>query len=283
MNLGENFLPEIVTPPKRTPPRLLQVIKSEKINNFLQRIILSGPDLDGFPENCNGGHIKLFFPLPNQEKPVLPAMGENGPKWPPKNLKPIVRTFSLRKFDKISRELEVDFVRHETHGYASNWALSAKPGHYIGFAGPGGPCPLMNPGEYYAIFGDLSAIPAISSILEDLPSNSKGICIIEVPHKSAILPLNKPKNIKCEWLINPSKKFSNEGTLFQKIKEIDFSSKNNISAWVAGESRTVVSVKKYFKEVVKIDRKNLYAIPYWKGGEDEEKYHMERHKIMDEI
>ncbi len=55
-----------------------------------------------------------------------------------------------------------------------------------------------------------------------------------------------------------------------------------VSAFIAGENRSVIHCRKYLADKFNLNKQSLYAIPYWKRGNTEEAYHEERHRIMDE-
>lgn len=68
-----------MTQAKRTPPRLLEVVHVEDLSPSMRRIHLSGEQLNHFPHNSDGAHIKLMLPQAHQQSPVLPTLGEQGP------------------------------------------------------------------------------------------------------------------------------------------------------------------------------------------------------------
>ena len=50
-------------PPRRKPiPRLVEVARCVQLTPHMRRITFTGPDLSGFPDDRNGGNIKLFLP-----------------------------------------------------------------------------------------------------------------------------------------------------------------------------------------------------------------------------
>ncbi|WP_230425669.1 siderophore-interacting protein [Spartinivicinus ruber] len=269
--------------PKRTPPRLLQVVKTECISPHMQRITLSGDAIKDFPEDRNGAHIKVFLPLAHQDKPVLPTLGPKGIIWPPKEEKPITRTYSVRKYRREKEELEVDFVLHGHDSPASGWALKAKPGDFLGIAGPGGPDPLLAPADWHIIAGDMTALPAISALLEELPEYTSGHVFIEVTDESERQPLATRSVMEIHWLYRGNLTAGRSTLQLDAIKQVDKPENiEAVSAWVAGENNAVVNIRNYLKAKYGLTRKNLYAVPYWRDGFDEEGYHEDRHKVMDE-
>lgn len=264
----------------RTPPRLLKVHSKETPCEGLIRINLTG-NLKGFPEDKNGSHIKLFFPRSHQRVPVLPRLGEQGVIWPPAEEKPVTRTYSVRSYRSDDNIVSVDFVDHESGGIACRWAQQAKVGDSLGLAGPGGPDPLLAPADWHILVGDMSAVPALSAIVENLQTPAQ---VLVLAHGDARLTARIPNHIQVKYL---AERTSLDTTLTvindmiaQRSPELE---KENCSAWVAGENRLVLQVRDFLRTHLGLTKRNLYAIPYWRRGQNEEQYHQARHVIMDTV
>lgn len=269
--------------PARTPPRLLQVVRSQRIAPHLQRITLGGESLRGFPVHSHGAHIKIFLPRAHQQQPQLPQLTAQGIQWPPAEERPITRTYSVRAYRPDTNELDVEFVMHgegEDSGPAAHWAAHAQVGDYLGVAGPGGPDPLLAPADWHVLAGDMTALPAIAALLETLPANAQGCVFIETDLAANKFELIHPENIHVQWLVRDPQRERLVEAIKQVAPPIGVSS---ISAFIAGENFAVVSSRDYLRATYGLTKKNLYAIPYWRRGQDEETYHQERHRIMDEV
>lgn len=268
--------------PKRTPPRLLRVLRSESVTPNLQRIVLGGSALQGFPLDRNGAHIKVFLPREGQLEPVLPTLGDKGIIWPPNDIRPITRTYSVRRYRPESSELEVDFVLHGDVCPASGWAERAKEGDMLGIAGPGGPYPLIQPSEWHFIAGDMTALPAISALLEDLPAGARGQAFIEISNKADEQVLINNTQIDVTWLYRGQQ--GQKDIQLEAIKKVIVPSvAKTVSAFIAGENSAVISIRDYLRSTYGLTKSNLYAVPYWRRGQDEETYHQERHRVMDQV
>lgn len=269
--------------PARTPPRLLQVVRSQRIAPHLQRITLGGESLRGFPVQSHGSHIKIFLPRAHQQHPQLPQLTAQGIQWPPAEERPITRTYSVRAYRADTNELDIEFVMHgegEDSGPAAHWAAHAQVGDYLGVAGPGGPDPLLAPADWHLLAGDMTALPAIAALLETLPANAQGCVFIETDLATNKFELIHPDNISVHWITRDPQRELLVEAIKQVAPPIGVSS---ISAFIAGENVAVVSSRDYLRATYGLTKKNLYAIPYWRRGQDEETYHQERHRIMDEV
>lgn len=287
--------------PARTPPRLLQVVRTARITPNLQRITLSGENLLGFPVHSHGMHIKVFVPRAHQQQPQLPQLTAQGIVWPAAHERPITRTYSVRQYRADVNELDIEFVMHPTsihklastpkaadinkidsHGSpAASWASNAKPGDWIGIAGPGGPDPLLAPADWQLLAGDMTALPAIAALLENLPDSAQGFALIESDDAQDQIELIHPPGMVICWL---ERAVDGSEVLLEAIKRIapPLNAKS-ISAFIAGENNAVVTIRDYLRATYGLNKRSLYAVPYWRRGQDEETYHQERHRIMDEV
>lgn len=267
---------EVVYPIK---PMLLTVKRKKYITPHLIRVTFGGDELTGFPVNRNGGHIKVFFP--NQESGILqlPLRYKDHVEYP--EHKPVPRAYSIRKYHPDTNELDIDFVAHGEGSPGSGWAIKAGEGDKLGVIGPGGPDPLLPPAEWHILAGDLTAVPAISALLEELPQDAQGAAFIEVDSLDDVHEIKHPAGVSLHWIKREGAQSAS--ILLDAIKTSgEPESECSVSAFLAGENRSVVNCRKYLAEKFGLKKKSMYAVPYWKRGNTEEAYHEERHRIMDE-
>lgn len=265
--------------PERLYPMLLDFVRKEHISKHLLRVTVTGEDLRGFPDDQNGSLIKVFFP--NRESGVLQLPYRKGDTiiWP--EHKPVPRAYTVRKYRADVNEIDIDFVMHGADSPGGGWAIKAKQGSQIGLIGPAGPEPLIEPADWHIIAGDLSAVPAISALLEDLPSDTQGYVFIEIDDIADKHDIQHPQGVVLEWLVREAK--SDQYLLRNAITGLTSpDGAKELSAFIAGENESVIACRKALKDEYKLSRKRMYAIPYWKQGKDEEAYHEERHEVMDE-
>lgn len=262
-----------------TPPRLVQVKKVVDISPHLRRITFESPALHNYPPQCGGAHLKVFLPLAGQTQPELPVPGEKGPVWPAANVRPIVRTYSVRAIRPELCEIDIEFAIHDHHGPAVNFARNARPGDWLGITNPGGPETLLPAATYRYLVGDPSSLPAIAALLESLPADAKGHAIIRVNTPQDVLDLIKPAGVELSWVIGGTEKTQEVITQFCALNL----SMEESAFWIAGEDSLVVQLRRYLRREKGGDRQQLYAIPYWREGLNEEDYHHKRHQVMDNI
>lgn len=260
--------------------RTLQVIRTTDVTPHMRRVTLGGEEIEGL-DTAAGPNIKVFLPRPGQTKPVLPTIGpDDRPVFTPEDQRPYTRTYTVRAYRADAGEMDVDFVLHGDDGPASRWAFNAQPGDYIGIAGPGNQAPPFREAEWYLLAGDETALPAISTILEQLPDSAQGVAFIEVADAAEEQTLRCPANVQLTWLHRDGAAPGRNTLLEDAVRAVDLP-ESGVFAWVAAESAAVRTIRTYLRTEHGYNRDNLYAVPYWKAGVAEEEYHDERHEEMD--
>lgn len=261
-----------------TAPKLVRVKSKNEITPGLVSVTLTGEDLATFPEYCPAAHVKLFLANEGEERPNLPQLGPDGPIWPKESKKPIVRTYSVRGFRPALKELDIEFAVHGVDGPASRFAKTAVPGDYVGISYPGGPDPMIPPALSYVLAGDMSALPAIASILEHLPEDAQGAVFVRADHVADIRELSAPDGVKVQWFVTQP---DNLTCLIEEFKELE-GLNDPTHFWIGGEHSLVVALRKYLTSERGVAKESMYALPYWRYRFSEESYHDQRDAVMNE-
>lgn len=251
----------------------LAVTSSVKITTNMQRLTLTSPELSQFPEGQESGYVKLYFSESGQ------ALTSEGQLEQPS----IRRTYTIRKFDLENREITIDFVLHEHNGHsgpASSWAKTARPGDTILMSGPGATKLVNNQANWFLLAGDMTALPAISCNLEQLPADAKGYAVIEINHESDKQPISAPEGIEIHWLPN-SDASSDSSALLDSIRTLDWP-EGKPSIWAACEFSSMRTLRKYFKTERQVAKEDLYISSYWKKGLSEERHKVEKRRDASE-
>ena len=239
---------------KRPPPRKLAVIRKAYVTPNMLRVTLGGSELASFPEDREGGYVKL--------QPGAPGDGD----------KPLVRTYTIRSFHPATAdseaELNIDFVTHESEGPAAKWAMDCAPGDTIKVGGPGPRKSLDHTADWFLLVGDMSALPAISVNLERLPADAIGHALLEVISPDDRQPLNVPPGFRVEWFVNAAPETPSQ-VLLNAVKALP-SPIGQPSVWVAGEFSQSLAIRTYLKTHFDIARTHMYASSYWQIGQTED-------------
>ena len=232
--------------------RMTEVLSVTELTPHMRRITLTGDSLASFPEHKESAHVKAIFPDPKSKskKPKL-GMYFGFKQW--------MRSYTIRYFDKKNLALTIDFAVNDHQGLASQWALQAKVGDYLGIAGPGDIKHTDLLTQKHLFFGDITALPAIAAILEKLPHNAIGHAYIQVPTAEDIQDLIIPKEVNVHWLITPDKLTSE----FLTALEIQGGDLKDTAIFIAAEASVVKQLKAHLNDNCEYEKQKLYASAYW--------------------
>ena len=248
---------------KRKPrPRILIVKEAYYLTPNMIRVTFAGPELDGFPTGREGGNCKIMLPEIGESRAAFSERLEKGPS-------PVRRTYTVRAYREIEQELDIDFVAHGDNGPASAWAARAKPGSFLGFAGPSAPKVIDFSADWYLLAADPSAIPVVAATLEAMPREAKGVAIFEIPTPEDRLEIDAPVGIEQHWLIHEEVNTHSEQQedFFRNLKWPN----GKVQTCIAGEQSVIKALRAYLHQERKILRDQTYISGYWKIGliEDE--------------
>ncbi len=233
----------------KRPPRELQVIGSKRITLTMHRVTLGGPGMVDFPKDAAGGYIKLNFP---------PA--EDG--------RPVTRTYSVRT--QRDGEIDIDFVLHGDGGPASRWAVSCQPCETIMVGGPGPKTSVDHDADWILMAGDMTALPAISVNIEELPADAAGYIAIEIIDEADIQDLPIPAGFDVEWLVNPEPGEAPH-LLADHVRNLSWRD-GRPSVWVACEFNSMRTVRDYLQKDRQLTKDELYISSYWMHGANEDSH-----------
>ena len=231
--------------------RMTQVARVEDLSPHMKRIILSGDDLNDFPVNQESAHVKIILPQENSELPKL-GMYLGFKKW--------MRSYTVRYFDDVQKELTIDFAVNDHNGLATNWAANAKPGDYLGIAGPGDTKHTDYNADWHLIVADLTALPAAAAVIEKLSEQARGYAIIQVPTAEDIQTINAPKQLTVDWVINADLA---KNALLDKLEKHTWL-EGTPAIFIAAESNQMKAIKKWVKAKPNYTSALTYASGYWK-------------------
>ena len=122
-----------------------------------------------------------------------------------------MRTYTIRDVRGSGEQttLVVDIVLHlegDAVGPGSTWASQAGVGDRIVLLAPrrgfpyGGIEFAPAPGADLLLVGDETAVPAMCTVLEQLPEDARGAVFLEVPHAGDIQDVRRPAGVSVTWL-----------------------------------------------------------------------------------
>jgi NADPH-dependent ferric siderophore reductase len=244
--------------------RLLQVRSVGRLTPKMVRVIVGGDQLAGFVSAAYDDHVKLFFPHPGQEKPVLPTPSPNGPVYPEGVERPAARDYTPRRYDVSANTLTLDFVLHDA-GPATAWAGQARPGDLLGVGGPRGSFIVPDDFDWYLFAGDETALPAIGRRLEELPASARAIVVAEIAEAGEEQRFETRARLDVHWLHRNGAAPGEKSRLLQATADIALPSGDGY-AWVAAEAGVAKELRRHLVEERSVSRDRVKAAAYWKHG-----------------
>jgi NADPH-dependent ferric siderophore reductase len=198
--------------------------------------------------------------------PVLPAVDDWYGSYLalPEQVRPIMRTYTVRGRDPHSGRIDVEFILHGDSGPASAWATAARPGDLLGIIAAGADddgaqARPYSPGDadWQLLVGDATALPAIASILEQLPAGACARVFVEVPSAQDVRELNGPGDVQVTWLTGTAP--------VEAVRAAELPG-GVPYAWVAGEAAMVRAVRRHLVTDRGFDARAHYFGGYWRAG-----------------
>src|SRR5258705_1284172 len=93
------------------PVHLGTVLRTEQLTPHMIRVVFGGDALSQFDAGAFSDHyVKLLFPVPGPDSTAVRR-----------------RTYTVRAWDPVARELTIDFVYHGDDAVAVQWAANERP------------------------------------------------------------------------------------------------------------------------------------------------------------
>lgn len=244
-----------------------RVVRTEWIAPQMIRVVLGG---DGLADFATGPHtdsyVKLLFPQEGVRYPEpfdLGAVRESMPRdqWPR------TRTYTVRRWDAAARELWIDFVVHGDSGIAGPWAVAARPGDLLHFAGPGGAYAPDPAADWHLMAGDESAWPAIAAAVEALPPNARATVFAEVDGPEDEQAVTTAGDVELVWLHRGDRPRGR--SVVEAVGKLDFP-EGLVHVFVHGEAAMVKELRGHLRLDRGIPRDRMSISGYWRLGADED-------------
>ncbi|MEU0406884.1 siderophore-interacting protein [Streptomyces griseorubiginosus] len=250
----------------------LQVVRTRRLGPSLVRVTFSGEELQYFFSDGRDQSLSLFLPAAGRTEPGVPV--ELGDGWwqawreQPDDVRAVMRSYTLRGLRRDPDEIDIDFVLHEPAGPASGWAARASVGDRVQLLGPAiadNRAIRFRPPvdtDLVLLWGDETALPAVSAILEALPAGQRARVWLEVRDAGDIQDLAADADAEITWVVGE--------TGLDAVREAQLPPAERPYVWIAGESGCVKELRRHFVRERGIDRRRVTFVGYWRLGMTEE-------------
>ncbi|MFE2300935.1 siderophore-interacting protein [Streptomyces sp. NPDC059445] len=265
----------------------LRVVRTRRLGPSLVRVTFGGPDLRDFHSDGRDQSLSLFLPHPGQIEPAVPVeLGDNwwqGWRELPDDVRAVMRSYTLRALRRDPDEIDIDFALHGLEpgaaapaGPASRWASGAAPGDRVVLLGPAvadNRAIRFRPpadADLVVLWGDETALPAVSAILESLPAGVPVRAWLEVPHAGDIQDLATPADAGITWLVGDDHSARERPLALDALRSAHLPPAEAPYAWIAGESGCVRELRRHLVRERGLDRRRVTFVGYWRQGLTEE-------------
>lgn len=319
----------------------VEVLRARRLSPSFLRMTFSGADLDLFAADGFDQRIKLVLPAACGARVDAGLFSDDSwhETWramPDEERYPL-RTYTVRAVRQAQREVDVDVVLHGVApgavttrgcglaellgcacsakaGPAVRWCAAARSGDPIVLIGPNaryeGPTTGIEwqppvDARTFLLAGDETAVPAICSIVEQLPADARGHAFLEVPTEHDVLDVRVPAGIELHWLPRTRTGEGSvridapHGSLLDAavraaattvvpahphdvaLEDVDVDqgimwevpeqpiAADGVYAWVAGEAGVVKELRRFLVRDVGVDRRAVAFMGYWRHGRAE--------------
>ncbi|MFK0155174.1 siderophore-interacting protein [Streptomyces sp. NPDC090493] len=258
----------------------LQVARTRRLGPSLVRVTFAGADLAHFHSHGRDQSLSLFLPAEGRTEPAVPIeLGDNwwqGWRELPDDVRAVMRSYTLRGLRRDPDEIDIDFVLHGIEpgaatpaGPASRWAARAGAGDRVVLLGPAvadNRAIRFRPPEdtdLVLVWGDETAVPAATAVLESLPADTRVRAWLEVPCAGDVQDVATEADAEITWLVGGRDALA-------EVRAAQLPSHTHPYAWIAGESGRVKELRRHLVGERGIDRRRVTFVGYWRRGLTEE-------------
>ncbi len=236
----------------RRIPRFIRVDRIEQLSPEMRRITFAGPDLETFAWSGPAAHVKLVFPDPLTG--ILPQLSSG---TPPSS----VRTYTPRRFDSETKQLQIDFFLHGT-GIGSTWAERAQIGEQIVVFGPAPGFEFDRTADWYVLACDETALPAIETLLEACPPHIRVTVFAEIGSASERRNVAGLAIDDVHWVVRDG----SQRSLARALEAYEWQHGNG-RLYVGCEAGMVREIRRHALETLGFDRSHVTTRGYWRVGD----------------
>lgn len=168
------------------------------------------------------------------------------------------RIYTVRRCDVDRETIEVDVVRHGESSPMMRWLGRIAIGDEVGLVGPRPHFrfPETN-GRELLVFADATAIPALFSLLEQMPMNARARCWVATSDEVACAEIPEVPGVAIER-IDPGTGFA--------AHFADYTAGAEVVVWGAGERDEMRAVRSHFRNTLGLSKDEVTVYGYWKRG-----------------
>jgi NADPH-dependent ferric siderophore reductase len=170
----------------------------------------------------------------------------------------ILRTYSVWRYDG---GLELCVLDHDTGGPGARWVRELRTGQPVTFGRPEGSFVLRGGAPYYVFAGEETAAVAFGPMLAALPADTPAYALLEVAGPDDRLPLARD----APWRYRDGRPATASASLLEAARRLELPREPG-AVYLAGEARTVQSLRRHFVAERGWPRQAVRSKPFWAPG-----------------
>jgi NADPH-dependent ferric siderophore reductase len=228
-----------------------EVSEIEQLTPRLRRIQFDGPRLRGL-NWTPGQHIRL----------QVAGLGEAFLRLHPHDA---LRTYSIYDADPDLGTLDIVMLDHggdpETVTPARRWSTAVAVGDDVQFTRPQGNLVVRDDARHHVFAGDETASVAFAAMLRSLPPGADVHGVVEAAEQADHLELARPLN----QVQRGDASAKDSVVLAEALRAVRLPDQPGV-AYLAGEARTIQTLRKILVSERGWDRRNIRTKPFWTPG-----------------
>ena len=247
---------------------LLELVTTERISPNMVRVTLGGDDLSRFTPLGFDQWFRLFLPRPGQDTLKLPTRTSG--LWYAQYLatakpkRPYVRNYTVRAYRPDG--LDVDFVVHtDETGPAGAFAIEGLPGAPVGVLDQGLGYNPRAPHDWTLLVADETGLPAVAGVCASLPSDARGVAVVELPSLDDRQDFPVPPGIDLRWVSRDGAPGVPGRLALAALRAADLPA-GDVYAYLVGESAMVTGGRRHLVQDRGIPKAQVDFIGYWRHG-----------------
>lgn len=229
------------------------------------RIVLGGMDLRRFATSGDPDErLVVVLPPAGERETPAPVRQEDGTLDYPADDGPELRSYTVRRFDPDRPELVIDFVRHEG-GVAAAWAAAAQVGDVVYLSPAKGWYGPPADARWQLLMADMTALPALGRIVEELPAGSRAIAVVEVTEPADRQQLTSAAEVSYTWLVGGNG--HGPSRMLAALQQLELPPGPGY-LWFAGEAAESRAIRKYLRRGLGWTSDRFTILGYWRVDQE---------------
>lgn len=240
----------------------------DRLTPNMIRVQFGGADLSRFESSWVADErLVVVFPAPGQTEAPPPEQQDDGTyDYADEATRPEMRSYTVRAWDPVAYVLVIDFVAHEA-GVAAQWAVDARPGSVVYLTDARGWYRPPADAGWQLLVADMTALPALGRIVENLPAGTRAHVIAEVIDPADRQRLTSAAEVSYQWLTGSGHDL---GPSRLRAAVSDFRWPEGPGyVWFAGEASESRAVRQHLRRELGWSADRYEILGYWRVRKQE--------------